>query len=1106
MRPSLLVALAALCLPSLASAAPGYLRYPDLHGDTLVFSAEDDLWVAPAQGGPARRLTTHAGSEYFAKVSPDGQSVAFSGTYDGNQDVYVMPLSGGLPRRLTWHPYGDEVLGWWPDGAKVLFRSKRDCPHGRSYHLYTVGLADGAIEELPLGWAANLSVDPEHGLVALDRIALEHRTWKRYRGGMAQDLWVGPLDMKGFQRVTTFEGADAFPMWHGGRLFFLSDEGGTANLWSMAPDGSDRRQLTQESQWDLRWPSMAPDGRIVAMRAGGLVVYDPASGTVAAPAIDLPSERLLTRERYPDPTGDISWFTLSPDGDRVLLVLRGEVFSVPAEEGVTLPISRGSGARESWATFDPKGERVLYVTDEGGEESIASADAWGRGDVKTLSPAGVSNWHFPPAISPDGRWLAWGDQTYALWVAPVAGGTAKKIDQSEQWEISEYRWSPDGRWLAYTKLDRRSFGSIYLYDTQTAATHRLTGATTQDRNPAWDPEGRYLYFTSDRTINPFLGVRDFDYVLEESTGLYAFLLRKDVENPLIETAGMPPTPGEPAVGGEKKRKRDKKCRKERKCIEEAEGPKPPVSVTIDLEGLTERVIALPVAPGNYGNLAATAETLFYQSWPTAGMTSDLGPDPSGTLMAFGWEEQEATAYLAGVGGYELSLDGKKLVVSTGGGALFVIGTEGTPGEDLSESAVDVSDVVLDLEPVAEWRQIYWESWRLQRDFFWDAALGGLDWKTIGERYASLLPLLGCRDDLRDLIGELIGELANSHTYVWGGDPGREQPWRSVGTLGAEVERAGDAWKVTRVYRGDPADNVRSPLAEPGVEVAEGAFLQAVNHRPFPANEPFEAAFDGLADREVVLTVSDKAQGGHTRDVVITPTGDDHPLRYADWVRRNREYVEARTDGKMGYLHLPNMGTGGLVAFETWFYPQLDKQGLVVDVRWNGGGFVSQLILARLRRTLVGYDRARGGGIDTYPSAVLNGPFVVITNEFAGSDGDIFPMAVQETGIAPVLGARSWGGVVGIRGDKPMVDGGLTTQPEFAFWFPTKGWGLENRGVEPDIPVQNLPQDVAAGRDPQLDRAIEELLKLRAAGHWVPPEFEPAPIKTREAFQERERPR
>jgi tricorn protease len=477
--------------------------------------------------------------------------------------------------------------------------------------------------------------------------------------------------------------------------------------------------------------------------------------------------------------------------------------------------------------------------------------------------------------------------------------------------------------------------------------------------------------------------------------------------------------------------------------------------------------------------------------------------PTGALMAFDWEEEEAEVFLAGVESYELSLDGKSLALSQGGGALFVVDADAAPGDDLGEHAVDTSAVTIALDPQAEWRQIFWEAWRLQRDFFWDPGLGGLDWRAVGQRYADLLPLLGSRDDLRDLIGELIGELANSHTSVWGGDQGRVLSGRAVGMLGCEVAPAGNVWKVTRIYAGDPADNVRSPLAEPGVGVGEGAYLVAVNHRPFVAGEPFLAAFDGLADREVVLTVSDKPLGGARRDVVVTPTGDDRPLRYADWVRRNREYVEQKTGGRMGYLHIPNMGTEGLVAFETWFYPQLDKEGLVVDVRWNGGGFVSQLILERLRRVLVGYDRARAGGIWTYPDSVLNGPFVVLTNEFAGSDGDIFPMAVQVTGIAPVIGARSWGGVVGIRGDKPFVDGGLTTQPEFAFWFPGKGWGLENRGVEPDIAVQNLPQDLAAGKDPQLDRAIGELTRLRAEGRWIPPVFEDEPIKTREAFEERE---
>ncbi len=1084
-------------LPSLAAAAPGYLRYPDLHGDTVVFSAEGDLWTASIQGGAAQRVTAHEGTERYPHFSPDGSMLAFTENYDGNADVYVMPVTGGEPRRLTWHPRDDELLGWWDDGQSVVFRSRRDCPHGRSTYLYTVPVDGGAVEQLPLGWAANIDVDAETGLYAFNRISREHRTWKRYRGGTAQDLWVGHPERQDYQQVTSFEGTDAFPMWHGGRLYFLSDEGGTANIWSMAADGSDRTQHTRETEWDLRWPAMGPDGRILAMRAGDLVLVNPADDSSRILQIDLASERVLTRQRYPDASEHLSWFHVSPEGDRVVIVTRGEVFSVPVEDGVTLPVTRGSGARESWASYDPEGERMVYVTDASGEEAIVTADAWGRGDEKVVVKPGKSGWHFAPVFSPDGKWIAYADQTRTLYVVSSKGGRPRKVDQSEQWEMTQYSWSPDGRWLAYTRLERGDFSSIHVYDTQDDVSRQVTGPSTDDGFPCWDPDGRYLYFASGRHINPHLGRRDFQYILTGATQLYALLLRADVDNPLLDLEGLPPEDDDEEEEDEKKGKDDEDDEDE----EEEETTEP---VEIEFEGLPERLITLPVDPGNYHSLAATSGKLFYMSNPTTrGMADHGGDGPSGQLMAFDWEEEEADVFMSGVGGYELAMGGEKLAVSKDWGSIYVVGTEGAPGDDLSDAQVSLGDVVVELDPREEWQQIYRESWRHMRDFFWDPDLGGLDWNAVGDRYASLLPRIATRDDLRDVVGELIGELATSHTYVWGGDMAQGPDYRSIGLLGCDVERDDKAWKVTRIYRGDPADNARSPLAEPGVEVSEGEYILAVNHQPLSVDEPFYAAFDDLAGQALVLTVSENTSGKNSRDVVVTPGGDEQRLRYVDWVRKNREYVKEQTDGAMGYLHIPNMGTAGLVAFETWFHPQLDKQGLVVDVRWNGGGFVSQLILERLRRSLVGYGRSAAGGLWTYPQRVLNGPFVVITNEHAGSDGDIFPMAVQVLGLAPVIGQRSWGGVVGIRGDKPMVDGGGLTQPEFAFWFPGTGWGLENRGVEPDIEVQNLPQDLAVGKDPQLDAAIAELTRLRAEGDWLEPDFEDEPIKTRKVYRERE---
>ena len=1102
----LILCATALAAVSAASAYPAYFRYPDLHGDSIVFTAEGDLWIVSDKGGSARRLTTHAGTEYFPHFSPDGKSIAFTGEYDGNRDVYVIPVAGGEPRRLTWHPAADEVLEWTPDGTKILFRSNREQPNGSS-EIYAVPATGGDPEKLPLGWCERISVDPKTGQWAFSRKSWERATWKRYRGGTAPDIWVGDPAKSDFRKVTTFDGINAFPMWHAGRIWFLSDKGGTMNIWSMRPDGSDLKRQTEFKDWDARWPGMGPDGRIAFTLGADIQIFDPATGSVRKIDVDLPSERVLTRVRYPDPDRTLSWFSIAPKGDRLAVVTRGEIFSVPVKEGVTLPVTRGSGARESWADFDPEGEKLVYVTDAPREEEIRTIDAWGRGEAKVVVPAGESGWHFPPAWSPDGKWIAYADQTQALYVVAAAGGAPRLVDRSPQEEIRQYAWSPDGRWLAYAKVLRTDYANIWIYDTVEEKTTRVTGPYTNDRNPAWDPEGRYLYFASDRATNPVIGTRDWDNVEAKNRRLFLVLLRKDVGNPLVNREGLPPSEDEKKK--EKEKDKDKETAgKGDKSGKDKEGKKgdekkPPEPVKIDIEGIERRVVELPGERGVYYGLAATAKTLFYLSDPLRGMAEGSAifeePKPESTLMAFNLEKKEAKPFLEGVSAFELASAADKIAVMKKRGEIYVVGTEAPPGPDLAESKVSLGDVVIELDPAEEWAQVYYEGWRHMRDFFWDAGLGGLDWKAARDRYATLLPRLSVRDDLRDLMGELIGELGNSHTYVFGGDPGVTPSLVATGLLGADLRREGDAYRIVRIYRADPADNVRSPLDEPGVNVSEGEYILGVNHTPLSAGRPIESYLANMADREVVLTVNAKPSKEGSREVVVTPAGSDHDIRYADWVRRNREYVASKTGGRIGYLHMSDMWTDGLVAFNTWFYPQLDKEGLVVDARWNGGGAVSQMVIERLRRKLVSFDRARNGGIATWPARVLNGPFVVLTNEFAGSDGDVFPYAIQMEGLAPVIGMRSWGGVVGIRGDKLLVDGGMLTQPEFAWWDAKQGWSLENHGVDPDIEVQNLPQDVAKGADAQLDRAVAEVLKLHEQRLPVKPNFGPVRNRAREAY-------
>jgi tricorn protease len=1085
-----------------AEAKPGYLRWPNLNANRVVFSAEGDLWLADLDGSEARRLTTHPGTEGPALFSPDGKWIAFSGDYDGNRDLYVMPAEGGEPRRLTWHPAPDEPLCWSGDGKDIYFRSNRDHPHHQG-ELYRVPAGGGDPQAIKMGSVVTLDIDRESGQWAFTRLG-GGGTWKRYRGGTAPDIWVGDPTRADYKKVTDFDGLDTAPMWYKGRIFFLCDQGGTANLWSMLPDGSDRRSLTDLGQWDARAPSSDGSGRFVFVVAGDIHLYNAADGTEHALKIDLPSERILTRTRYPDASRYMTEYALAPEGDRVAVTTRGEVFSVAAKDGVTIPVTRGSGARESRVSYDPEGKRLVYVTDESGEEQIVTADAWGRGQIKQVTAPGTSAWHFAPLWSPDGKWIAYADQSHALYLVPATGGDPVKIDFCERSEIGDYCWSPDGRWLAYSKSNSIEWSSLFIYDTKDKMARQVTTWSTNDRNPAWDPDGRYLSFLSDRIVSPVFDWRRFETILLKTTKPYLLLLRPEVENPFAHTKGLPPKEGEGKAKKEEKAEQTKDKTGVKQDKEKEEKPEKPKPVEITFEGLADRVVEVPVEAGTYYGLSATAKKLFYIEVPPTGVSDDPVPegDESGqVLWTYDLEAKEAKTFLDGVGSYDLQARAGKIAVKKGQNEIYILDADSPPGDDMDKKKVSLDDLVVELNPLDEWRQMYAEAWRDMRDFYWDQGMHGVDWTALRDQYATLLPRIAERDELRDLMAELVGELATSHTYVWGGDRGVSVPQIATGLLGATVSRVKDGFRVDRIFRGDPADRICSSLREPGVDVREGDVILSVNNQSFSPAEPFEARLEGLAGKDVVLSVAraDAPQGPRAVVVKAMAPEAEANLRYADWVRRNREYVSEKTGGRIAYIHLPDMGGRGLREFDTWFFPQLDKEGMVVDARWNGGGFVSQLIVSRLLRHLLWWDRARWGGVDTYPANILNGPFVVLTNENAGSDGDIFPAAIQTAKAAPVIGKRSWGGVIGLRGFRSLVDQGLVTQPEVAFWSPSKGWGIENHGVDPDIEVENLPQDLGRGVDAQLDRGIEEVLRLQKDHPPLKPEFAPSPDRSRGSY-------
>ncbi len=1088
-----------------ASASEGYLRQPDVSGDQLVFSAEGDLWLASARGGAAKRLTAYQGDERSAHFSPDGTQIAFTGEYDGNMDVFVVPTTGGEPRRLTFFGSPDDAVGWTPDGKSVIFRSNRTDPN-HVMRLYTVPVTGGDATEIPIGWASRLDIDPKTGRYAFTRIGREAATWKRYRGGSADDVWVGDPAKQDYAKVTDFTGPDSYPMWApDGRIVFLSDLGGTANLWSMKADGTDRKRLTNlTGGFDARWPASDEAGHVAFMLAGDIHLYDPNTGTESKVAIELPGEQVLTRTRYTDAASNLTWFALAPDADRVLLTARGEVFSVPAELGVTLSVTGMTGARESYASYSHDGKRVCYVTDATGEESIVTADAWGRGKVTTVVQPGAKGWLFPPIWAPDGKRLAYADETQTLFVVQADGGAPPKaIDHAVQAEIREYAWSPDGRYLAYSKVDARSFQNLFVWDSVDGTIRTVGGTNVDNHSPAWDPDGRYLYFLSSRWTNPFIGARDMDEVLRPSERPYAVLLQKTTPNPFAENKGLPPAPENPAPQAVAEKAKKEKVKKDKKkedlMLEPTEEKLTPV--VIDWTGLDDRIVAFPVDPGPMGGLMASSSKVFFLTWGESGMNEPWNVTGA-SLQAFDLESKEVSYIMGDVASYDLAPKANKLAVLQSGN-VYVFDGSGAPG-DTAKARIRIEDAIVELDPREEWKQAFDEAWRQERDFFWDAGMSGLDWKAIHDQYAALLPRLATRGDLNDLIGEMIGELGTSHTYVGGGDRGVWVPSMWNGTLGADLVREGSAYKIGHIFHGDAADNVDAPLLEPGAGIAEGDYILAVDHVPVRGDVPIDAMLLGRADKRVLLTVNSKPSMDGARDVAITPIGDDGMLRYVDWVRKNREYVASKTDGKVGYLHIPDMGGNGLTRFETWLYPQSDKDALVVDVRWNRGGFVSQLILDKLRRPILGFDIPRQGGFDPYPYARRRGPFVVITNGFAGSDGDIFPRAVQLEGLAPVIGERSWGGVIGIRGDKPLVDGGFISQPEYAFWFREGGWSVENQGVVPDLVVAWDPGDVAKGLDPQLDAAIAEALKRKAATPPLLPPTDKLNDKSRGAYEKKEK--
>ncbi len=1057
------------------------LRFPDVHGDKIVFSYGEDLWIVPSDGGTATRLTSHGGSEGFAKFSPDGKTIAFTGLYDGNNDVYLIPVEGGVPKRLTYHPFNDLIVDWHPSGDEVLFRSMRESktnPGPRYRRLFTIDREGGYPEALPLFEGELTSYSPDGTKIAYNRISREFRTWKRYRGGMAQDIWLYDLVKNEVEQLTDFEGTDAFPMWHGDKIYFASDRGHTMNIYCLDLKTRDIRQITDHRQFDVKWPSLGGD-KIVYENGGYLYVLDLGTERSKKIRVYVPGELIGRRPRYERASNLVRSYALSGTGKRAVFEARGDIFTVPEKKGNVRNITRTPGIRERSPEFSPDGKWVAYFSDQTGEYEIYLRKPDGTGEEVKVTK-GVHNYPFNLEWSPDSKKIIFHDQTFSLYFVDVDEKKIHKIDEDEWGDLGDYSWSADSKWIAYSKNGDNAYSSIYLYSIDEGKSYQVTGDLYNEYNPVFDPEGKYLYFCSDRMTNFQFNSYEFDINYTYPTNLCVATLKADAPSPLAPESDEVEVKEEEKKEEEKKdeekkeeEKKDVEKKDEGEAEKEGEEEKEEEALKIDIEGFEDRIIALPIGMGNFAGLVPVEGKIFFADIPNFTVTSLFDQVFTFTLKYFDLKERETKTVIGGINGYTFSADGKKVLYR----AMQMFGIiDAAAGKNVGDGKIASDQMVMKVDPAAEWEQMFYEAWRLERDFFYVENMHGVDWNMIKKRYAEFLPYLTTRDDLNYIIGEMVAELCVGHSYVYGGDyPDIDRVGGAMLGCDFEVDRTNNRYRISKIYKGRNWDQqFRAPLSQPGIGVKEGDYLLAVNgvDLVYPDN-PF-ALLETLADDQVVIKVGTDPDGEDVKEYTVVPVQSDINLRYADWVESNRQKVLEASGGRIGYVHVPNTTVAGLMEFAKYFYGQTTLDGIVIDVRYNSGGWMPTLFTDRLARKISSYWGRRYGRMVQFPVRAPIGHLACVINAYAGSGGDAFPYLFRQAGLGPLIGKRTWGGLVGMNRNVPLMDGGYCTMPTIGFIDLEGKWAVENVGVPPDIDVDNRPDLVVEGRDPQLEKAIEYL--------------------------------
>jgi tricorn protease len=1048
------------------------LQQPTLNRTQIVFSFAGDLWAVPRDGGEAKRLTTGIGVESNPRFSPDGSLIAFTGEYDGNIDVFVIPEEGGVPRRLTYHPEIDDVIGWTPDGKQILFRSTRN-GHNFISKLFTVSTSGGLPAEIPLPTGNEACYSPDGTKLAYVPVMQWQPGWKRYRGGQTRPIWIVDLaTSRILEKIPRDNSNDYNPIWIGNSIYFLSDRNGPVTLFRYDLNTKKVTEVIKNEGFDFKSAASGP-GAIVIEQFGALHLYDLEKGTAKQLNVHISGDMPEVRPHYIKVGKRIAAANISPTGARAVFEARGEILTVPAEKGDVRNLTNTVGVMERDPSWSPDGKWVAYFSDESGEYSLHIRDQSGLGEVNKISLGNPPSFFYNSVWSPDSKKITYSDKRLNLWYVDIEKkGEPVKIDRTVYFNPTfrfQPVWSPDSRWIAYNRQLKSHMNAVYVYSLDTNKATQITDGLSDAQYVAFDKSGKYLFFTASTDVGLTPGWLNMSWIDRPVTrSIYVTVLRKDLPSPLAPESDEEKVK-EPEKASEKK---DEKAAGKAED-KEKEKPKEPEKVRIDFDNISQRILALPISARNFTALQAGKEGILFilEGGPEY---TRYGGGEGQMLHRFDLSSRKFEKVLEGIDGFIVSANGEKMLYKKGP-TWAIVATSGqvTPGQGILKT--DAMEVLSD--PQAEWRQMYHEVWRLERDFFYDPNLHGLNVKKYEQKYAPYLDNLASRGDLNYLFEEMLGELTCGHVFVGGGDlpEAKNVP---VGLLGADYTIENGRYRFSRVYNGESWNpNLKAPLTQPGVNVQAGEYLLAVNGREVLPAEEVYGYFEATAGKQTVIKVGPNPDGKDSREVTVVPVANEFGLRRLAWIEDNRRKVDALSNGRVAYVYLPDTALGGYANFNRYYFAQVGKEAAVIDERFNGGGLIADYIIDYLKRPLQGYFAAREGDDYITPVGAIYGPKVMIINEYAGSGGDMMPWLFRDAKIGPLVGKRTWGGLVGMAGAARLMDGGFTGAPQSGFWNPNGTWDVENHGVDPDIEVEMDPAAWRAGQDPQLEKSVQVVLEL-----------------------------